>query len=140
MNNEFFATIVTLNRDALSCSYVENDYALALQIILSTVAAIDTACVLLQRFNVVEHVEGLAMDYDASFSEPIVDKVSIYYRFVLSFVRSIGGQGEKSLPSLDVEQVSRSKKIAGCNLWTYFYIYPGIFFSITFGPLPFSCV
>ena len=117
MNNDFFSTIVTLNRDALSCSYVENDYALALQIILSTVAAIDTGCVLLQRFNVVEHVENLATDYDASFSEPIVDKVSIYYRFVLSFVRSIGGQGEKSLPSLDIEEVIYKPAIPGLYFW-----------------------
>ena len=99
--NDYFRTIVTLNRDALSCSYVENDYALALQIILSTSASLDTFCYLQHNFKVIEHIRRLKEDYESSFSEGlIVDKVTLYYKFVLVFVQSIGGDREKRMPQL----------------------------------------
>lgn len=102
--NEYFRTIVTLNRDALSCSYVENDYALALQIILSTSATLDTFCYLQHNFKVVEHIRRLKEDYESSFSGGvIIDKVTLYYEFVLAFVQSIGGDREKRMPRLHIE-------------------------------------
>ncbi len=109
--NDYFRTIVTLNRDALSCSYVENDYALALQIILSMSASLNTFCYLQHNFKVIEHIRRLKEDYEISFSEGvIVDKVTLYYDYVLAFVQSIGGNLEKRMPRLHIEGLEEEER------------------------------